>query len=44
LTRKDGEVREVGPGDVLVLPLGWTGSWTILEKTRKLYVIYSQAK
>jgi hypothetical protein len=40
LARKDGEVREIGPGDVLVLPRGWTGAWTILEKTRKLYVIY----
>jgi uncharacterized cupin superfamily protein len=43
LTRKDGEVREIGPGDILVLPRGWTGSWTVLEKTRKLYVVYRDA-
>ncbi|MQT14892.1 cupin domain-containing protein [Segnochrobactrum spirostomi] len=43
LARKDGEVREVGPGDVLVLPKGWTGAWTILETTRKLYVIHRDA-
>ncbi len=31
--------REVGPGDLLVLPRGWTGEWVILEHIRKLYVI-----
>ncbi|MFC0218204.1 hypothetical protein FHS82_000549 [Pseudochelatococcus lubricantis] len=40
LARRDGEVREIGPGDVLVLPRGWTGAWTVLEKTRKLYVMH----
>lgn len=38
--RADGDVREVGPGDVLVLPRGWKGVWTLLEATRKLYVIH----
>ena len=28
-----------GPGEVLVLPIGWSGEWTIHEKTRKLYFI-----
>lgn len=29
----------VGPGELLVLPMGWRGEWTIHEHTRKLYVI-----
>jgi len=39
LARLDGEIREVGPGDVLVLPKGWKGAWTIVETVRKLYII-----
>jgi uncharacterized cupin superfamily protein len=35
----DGSVRRVGPGDVMVLPKGWSGRWDILETTRKLYVV-----
>ncbi len=31
--------REVGPGDLLVLPQGWTGEWVIHEQVRKLFVI-----
>lgn len=31
--------REVGPGELLVLPMGWRGEWTIHETTRKLYVV-----
>lgn len=33
--------QELGPGDLLVLPQGWTGVWEILEPVRKLYVITS---
>ncbi|MDQ6438296.1 cupin domain-containing protein [Mesorhizobium sp. LHD-90] len=32
--------QEVGAGELLVLPLGWHGEWTIHETTRKLYVIH----
>ncbi len=40
LSNADGSgTREVGPGDLLVLPRGWTGEWVILEHIRKLYVI-----
>ena len=39
ITDADGTARELGPGDVLVLPLGWSGSWEILEPTRKIYVV-----
>lgn len=31
--------REIGPGDLLILPKGWKGEWTIHEHMRKLYVI-----
>ncbi len=41
VSRADGEMREVGPGDLLVLPRGWKGEWLIRERTRKLYMIQS---
>jgi uncharacterized cupin superfamily protein len=31
--------RDIGPGDLLILPQGWKGEWTIHEHMRKLYVI-----
>lgn len=31
--------RDIGPGDLLVLPQGWTGEWVIHEHMRKLFVI-----
>jgi uncharacterized cupin superfamily protein len=31
--------RDVGPGDLLVLPLGWRGEWTIHASIRKLYMV-----
>lgn len=30
----------VAPGDLLVLPIGWTGRWDVTETVRKIYVIY----
>lgn len=36
----DGQgTRDIGPGDLLILPQGWTGEWVIHEHMRKLYVI-----
>ena len=35
--------RKIGPGDVLVLPLGWEGEWTIHEQLRKTYVLTRQS-
>ena len=29
----DGRTQEVNPGEVLVLPKGWRGEWTIHERT-----------
>lgn len=38
----DGESRPVvlGPGDTVLFPKGWSGSWEIHETLRKLYVIF----
>ncbi len=34
-----GTMREIGPGDLLILPKGWKGEWVIHEQLRKLFVI-----
>ncbi|MBI1218132.1 MAG: DUF861 domain-containing protein [Rhodobacteraceae bacterium] len=31
--------RDIGPGDLLVLPQGWTGEWVIHEHLRKLFIL-----
>ncbi|MEP0234827.1 cupin domain-containing protein [Roseibium sp.] len=36
--------RDIGPGDLLVLPQGWTGEWVIHEHMRKLFVISATDK
>lgn len=33
------ETQTVGPGDLFVLPRGWTGTWEIHEAIRKVYVM-----
>jgi uncharacterized cupin superfamily protein len=38
----DGRTQEVRAGEVLVLPKGWRGEWTIHEKTRKLYIMHQE--
>ena len=35
-----GEVREIEAGDLVVLPMGWTGRWDVTETVRKVYAIY----
>ena len=42
ITDADGTMKEVGPGDVFVLPAGWSGRWDILEDLEKLYVTIEQ--
>jgi uncharacterized protein len=37
VTDAGGEARDLGPGDFLVLPAGWTGEWEIFEVLRKAY-------
>lgn len=39
----DGIAHELSAGDMLVLPHGWRGEWTIYEQTRKLYILHSDA-
>lgn len=40
VSNSDGSgTRDIGPGDLLVLPQGWTGEWVIHEHMRKLFVI-----
>jgi|SRR5579875_2439944 len=40
VTPDGGEASDVGPGDTMVFPKGWTGSWQIHEPLRKLYVLF----
>ena len=38
ITDADGTVHDLGEGDAIVLPRGWSGRWDIVETVRKLYV------
>lgn len=38
MTQLDGTRRDLGPGDAVMLPRGWKGTWEIVEHTRKIYV------
>jgi uncharacterized cupin superfamily protein len=44
LVSDSGEVTELVPGAVVVTPEGWTGTWTIEQTLRKLYVIWHAAQ
>jgi uncharacterized cupin superfamily protein len=35
-----GKVVEIGAGDLVILPPGWTGRWDVIETVRKVYAIY----
>ena len=39
LTEEDGTVHEFSPGDALVIPKGYTGTWQQLGRYRELAVI-----
>jgi len=39
LTERGGPAVEIGPGDTVVLPAGWSGRWDVLETVCKLYVV-----
>lgn len=39
ITDDGGARRELGAGDVIVLPVGWTGRWDVVEQVRKVYVV-----
>lgn len=42
MRHEDGTIQLMGPGDCLILPMGWMGEWNILEQTRKLYIVHKQ--
>ena len=44
LTSADGVVREVVAGDEFVIPRVFEGVWEVIERTRKIYVIYEGAE
>ena len=35
----DNSLREINSGDLLILPIGWKGKWTITKHMRKLYIL-----
>ena len=39
----DGAVHELRPGVALYLPDGWSGTWTIRETVRKVYLTVASA-
>ena len=39
MTHADGRKQQLGPGDAINLPVGWTGEWRVIQRVRKLYVI-----
>ena len=39
ITDDGGARRELGAGDAIILPVGWTGRWDVVEDVRKLYVL-----
>jgi uncharacterized cupin superfamily protein len=39
ITEEDGSSFEIGPGTLFVTPAGWTGTWTIHETLRKMWVV-----
>lgn len=43
MQHENGDVREVGMGDRFVVPAGWRGTWQVLERARKIYVIFEPA-
>ena len=44
MTQLDGTRRTLRAGDAIMLPLGWKGTWEILEHTRKIYVFSTTPK
>ncbi|WSQ13276.1 cupin domain-containing protein [Streptomyces sp. NBC_01231] len=37
----NGEPVELTAGDTAYFPLGWTGIWTVHERLRKIFVVYT---
>jgi uncharacterized cupin superfamily protein len=43
LTDAEGNSQEFGPGSEFVVPRGFSGTWRVMEATRKRFVIFEQA-
>lgn len=43
ITADDGEAVEVCSGESMVIPRGFTGTWEVIEPTRKTFVIFEPA-
>jgi len=43
LRDQQGNARTFRAGDRFVIPAGFSGTWEVLEATRKVYVIFEQA-
>jgi triosephosphate isomerase len=41
LTNSDGSARRCTAGDTVVLPVGWSGSWDVIESVKKVWVTSS---
>ncbi|MGP0224046.1 cupin domain-containing protein [Paenarthrobacter sp. NCHU4564] len=39
--RDGGEEVLLTPGDTAYFPIGWTGTWTVHERLRKVFVVYT---
>lgn len=42
-TAEDGTVTDLGPGDAMTFPPGWTGTWQVHAPLRKLYCEFKPA-
>ena len=42
MTDDSGASMEVGPGDRFVIAAGFRGTWEVLERARKVYVIFEK--
>lgn len=37
---KTGEQVQIGAGDLVILPKGWTGRWDVKQTVKKIYAVY----
>lgn len=44
IIEEDGASFDIGPGSLFVTPAGWTGTWTIHETLRKMWVVTDAPK
>lgn len=42
LRDNDGNAKTLRTGDRFVIPAGFSGTWEVLEATRKIYVVFEQ--